>query len=696
MNTTAERIIQVISPPASVIELLVVGCPTDDANLYAQTLRNSGMAVRLSTVDTQDALDEFLKSSEADIVLVNCDAEEVDFTTAIRQIRRQFPTASFILLSDDPAGELFFAAETGAQDIIERRDHAHLIYAVHREQQNILTRKELLETRATAEEIRQRWHLLTEEIEEPVAYVQEGIHLVANPAYVSLFGYDDADEMEGLPFMDLIAPDDRLKFKPVLRMLEKQKIPKDTRVDCLTSEGNVVSVEMRFALTHMDGEPATQVIARDLSMSNLTLDELAHYDLDTKLYNRHFFQEELEKRYNTAKKHGQMLSLLLFDLTNYSELTEKNGNDPANKLLVDLAQMIKESTYESDLLARFGEHQFALACTPSTNAKALAKKLIKKATQLGAELSMEPRLAVGLAYSNAPATENASELLHNAQVAANHALESGKSMVLFDESLVIALSAAQELNQKLVRLINRALEEKDLFVPFYQPLVSLQGNSREHYVVFLRLRNEDGELMLPEEFIPEAEKAGRMADIDRWTIRRAIQELAGHRATGHRINFLINLSGEAITDDSLLLWICDCLREFKAKGAWLTFVVSQQDVIRHLDAMEQLADGLRKINCHIALSHVAYDQESLNLAKHLSVDLVYFPTDTAANISRDKKYLDILKEYHDQLQQAGIKTVVTWIEEAAQLALLWNVGVDYTQGNFIQEPVDSIVYDAEL
>jgi len=144
MSTNAERIIQIVTPLSDVVELLVLGCSIDDANIYSQTLRNSGMAVHLNTAYTPDELDVLMKSVDADVVLVNCDAEEIDFTTAIRQIREISPLAAFILLSDDPGEELFFAAETSAQDIIERHDYAHLIYVVNREQQNMVMKKKLL------------------------------------------------------------------------------------------------------------------------------------------------------------------------------------------------------------------------------------------------------------------------------------------------------------------------------------------------------------------------------------------------------------------------------------------------------------------------------------------------------------------------------------------------------------------------
>ena len=699
MNTTAERIIQIVTPLSDVVELLVLGCPADDANVYAQTLRNSGMAIHLSTANTQEALDELLESVHADVVLVNCDAEEIDFTTAIRQIRRQSPMAAFILLSDNPSKDLFFAAETSAQDIIERHDHAHLIYTVNREQQNMITKRQLLEAKKESEEATQRWSLLTESSKEAIAYVHEGMHVHANTTYPSLFGYKDSKEVEGLPFMDLIASEDRLKFKPVLRMLEKKHTAESIEINCVTNDGKTLTVEMSFAPTRMDGESCTQVIVRDRAARmgyRQRLEDLAHYDMDTGLFNRNYFFEKLEESLQQAMSEEKRLGLLSFSITNLKDIRTEAGMDPGDQVLKETARLLNEATYESDLLARFGEHEFTLLCTPNTDAKSVAHKLLEKLNQHDFNVSPVPKFVVGLAFSDTPPIHSAHDLLHHATLAWKRALEKKEELILFDENITEFTTGASNIDETLVQLIDEALEQDTRFVPAYQPMVSLHGNSREDYSIYLRLRDNNDKLLQPSEFMPEAFKAERMAEIDRWLIRCAIREVAEHRQKGHRINFLVSLSSAGITDDSLLLWICDCLREFKAKGAWLTFVVSQEEMTCHLEQMEQLAEGLKQINCRIAMNHFSFEQEAVNLSKHLSLDMVCFETDTARNIARDKEHRELLGSYNEQLQKEGIKTVVTHIKEAAQLALLWNIGVNYIQGNFIQEPVDSIVYDAEL
>ena len=700
MSTNAERIIQIVTPLSDIVELLVLGCSIDDANIYSQTLRNSGMAVHLNTAYTPDELDSLVQDLDADVVLVNTDAEEIDFTTAIRQIREVSPLAAFILLSDDPSEELFFAAETRAQDIIERNDHAHLIYVVNREQQNMITKKKLLAVTQELKETKQRYETLTETARDAIAYIHQGMHVYANPAYVSLFGFSNADELEGLPFMDLIASNDRLKFKPVLRKLDEEHTADQVEITCVTNEGKDLSVTMEFAPSTIDGEDCTQVIIRiqapDMDIEQ-RLAELANYDTDTGLHNRKYFNETLELQFAEARETGQRLSMILLNIGNFPDIRTQFGQDASETVLKEVTRILNETTYDTDLVSRFGEHEFAILCTPGTDAESLANRLSNVLDEHSFEedgAAFSPLFVFGISHSDAPPANSATDLISHAVKAWKQGLANDTSIIAFEQGGQ-PVAEQNTGDESVVQLIDQALSN-DRFHLVYQPVVSLHGNSREDYAVYVRMLDEEDQQIPPEEFMEDAIRSERMAEIDRWVIRNAIREVASHRANGHKLNFMITLSAAGIEDDSLLLWICDCLREFKAKGAWLAFAVAHNDVIAHLEKMEQLAEGLRKINCRITLTHFPFEQEAVNVVRHLNSDMVCFTPEISGLLSQDKEQQELLKDYNDQLHKEKVKTIVTYIEEAAQLTLLWNVGVDFIQGNFIQKPVDTIIYDAEL
>lgn len=699
MNTSAERITQTIATAPSTLELLVLGCLEDDANAYAKVLRNSGMVIHLSIAGNPDELEELLQDLHSDMVLVDCDAEELDFTTAISQVREICPLASFILLSESPAEQLFFAAETRAQDIIIKNDHAHLIYVVSREQINLHTRKELESVSRSLHETKERCKVLTENSAEAIAYIHQGMHVYANPAYARLFGFREAWDLDSLPIMDLVAADKRLIFKAILRKLDQGQSVDNIKIDCVTDTGDTFAATMEFSAASIEGEACTQIKLSDESSDEdlqQRILELTNFDPDTGLRNRKYFMEQLEESTSRFRQNKQQISLLLISIIGYNAIKTEHGIQASENILKDSTRIISDITYETDIVSRFGEHEFAILCTPETDAISLAKRLIAALQNHIFKASnhlLTPDFNIGIAHSDSPPVSGALDFINHANIALTQARDAGDLIGEYNEKSTPG-NAPGSPEGSVLQLIDDALKN-ERFELVYQPVVSLHGNSREDYAVFVRMLDANNNRLMPAEFMQEAEQTGRMAEIDRWVIRHAIREVASHRSQEQKLNFLINISSAGLRDDSLLLWICDCLREFKAKGAWLTFQLRQQDILKNLDAVEQLVDGLKKINCRIAASHFPCEQEAITLIQHIAFDMVIFAPDVVSNIAKDKDQAALLKNYNDQVQIKGVKTVITTVERADQLAILWHVGVDFIQGNFIQEPTSTITYDFE-
>ena len=184
-----------------------------------------------------------------------------------------------------------------------------------------------------------------------------------------------------------------------------------------------------------------------------------------------------------------------------------------------------------------------------------------------------------------------------------------------------------------------------------------------------------------------------MVDIDRWIIRHAIAELSSQRKAGRKVNFFINLSADALKDEGLLLWICDCLREFEAKGPWTTFQISEKNVRNNIIAARQLSTGLQKIKCSLAIDHFGINPEPEKLLKSLPVNYIKFAPDFMHNLASNQKKQDTLNSVNKLAHTFDIKTVATGVEDASSLAILWTIGVNYIRGYFLQEPSRSLDYD---
>lgn len=698
MAVTVDSVFQSLDSADTPIEMLVLGCGLNEGNAIANALRNSGQAVHVKSASNMDTLKQLLETEPCDLVIVNSDSVTLPYAAAIEEVRDQNPAAAIILVSRQPSELLNFAIEQDIRDLLHADDSARLAFAVRREHSTLLLRHQLVRLQRDLHASENRCNTLIGGSHEAIAYIAEGIHLHANPVYASMFGYASEDELDGLPIMDLIAEDARDAFRKNLRHFDNKHASVEM-VKCRTRAGDTVNVRMEFTPAQLDGEDCTQIIAQDESQQRALqarIDELTNRDQHTGLFNRNAFVERLEGLMGAPDKsrHGGLVQV---SIANFHDIRDDVGVTAADQVLQLTAETLTRCGEQAHTIARFGEHDFILLmlgdhATTATGEKCLASL---KSTDFSSITRIPPAFSVGVTRCQPNADISAHEMLTRSYRATKRAssAESNK-LIVYNEQLSPDEDEQERLDTDMVALIDGALEN-DRFRLHYQPIVSLQGDTRENYSVLLRLMDDNDNELSPEDFLPQAERADRMAELDRWVIRSAISELVRLRSRGNKVNFYIILSRAAIEDDSILLWICDCLREFKAKGAWLVFQFKEHELRSTLKPAHRLMDGLKKINCLIAIDHFQATANSRNLLRHLPIDVVRLSPQFMTNLASDPEHRNKLKALNVELQQLGVKTVATGVEDANSVAALWTIGVNYIQGYFLQEPSSEITLEFE-
>ena len=242
-------------------------------------------------------------------------------------------------------------------------------------------------------------------------------------------------------------------------------------------------------------------------------------------------------------------------------------------------------------------------------------------------------------------------------------------------------------------LLQDSLASNRLVLQF-QPIVSLRGDAREHYEALVRLPSPAVGELLPADFFGPARASGLMVALDHWVIRHAIRRLAHERATNRRIHLFIPLSVETLADERVLLAICDELRDAQAAGDWLTFQLRPADIRAHPARTRQLVTGLRQIRCRLALDRYDDEASSRELVQALAVDFAKLPPEVTRSLHDDPDRLERARSVVMGLEQRGVKSVATGVEDSQTLAYLWTLGIDYAQGFFLQEPMEAITYDS--
>jgi EAL domain-containing protein (putative c-di-GMP-specific phosphodiesterase class I)/GGDEF domain-containing protein len=249
--------------------------------------------------------------------------------------------------------------------------------------------------------------------------------------------------------------------------------------------------------------------------------------------------------------------------------------------------------------------------------------------------------------------------------------------------------SAKDGDNLMTNVIQSALENDRLML-VYQPIISLMGDNEENYSVLVRLFDDSDNLIEAKDFIGVAIRSGMIVHIDKWAIRHAFKVMSEHRSTEREFHFFINLAEDSFRDPTVMIWILDCLRQFELSGDRFTFVIQEELVEGNLSNLNRVVDALRKTRCRIAVNHFGASQNPEMLLQGLPLDFVMLLPMFAQGLADDANKQQRLVSLAKLAREFNVKTVVTGVEDARSLTILWTAGVDYVQGNFLQRPSPSL------
>ena len=350
---------------------------------------------------------------------------------------------------------------------------------------------------------------------DAITYVHDGMHIYANQAYVELFGYADFDDLEGMPLMDMVISNDRAELKSFLKNYASGNSDSNefSCSGCRDDESEFETT-LLFSSARYDGEPCTQILIRTQTESAQAATLVAsQQDVLTGLQTPAGFQDNVEKAIKQANQNQHRFTAFYIQLDNFIPLKNKLGAT-TNLVLGDVAKSLKQAAINPAQLARIDEFNFALLTPDMEPQAAIAhgEKLCQAISANHYNISnedIEITASVGIAIINEN-TESPGAIINKAKEAANFVRQnqSGNGAHLHSSDEQDAAHSEQVTN-----LLRQALEKR-LFKLVFQPIVSLRGDSGEHYEALLRMPDEDGNDISPSEFMQAAADNGLTREID--------------------------------------------------------------------------------------------------------------------------------------------------------------------------------------
>jgi len=436
--------------------------------------------------------------------------------------------------------------------------------------------------------------------------------------------------------------------------------------------------------------------ARDITKQKAYETQLsyqAEHDSLTGLYNRHYFQQELERVIARVARSGAVSALLYIDLDQFKYVNDTLGHAAGDQLLLEVTELLQNHVRDGDLLARFGGDEFTLLLynIEKDDARPIAEKMrqmFENFKFFSAKNTFNITSSIGVSIID-NSSVSADETLSQADLACNLAKAHGRNRVYtYNPEDKDKLGMAEDMGWA-ARV--REVLDNDRFQIVYQPIVSINDGQIYSYEVLIRMPFDNGQTILPGGFMPAAERFGLIHNIDRWMVAHSIRNLAQMHKQGQQVHFAINLSGRAFEDHQLLPLIRNAIKESGLNPGWLTFEITETAAIANLSAATNFIESLRGIGCKFALDDFGSGFCSFTYLKHLPVDILKIDGSFVQSLPSAPVDQAMVKSMNQVAHALGKQTIAESVENVETLNLLKELGVDYAQGHYLGRPSAKII-----
>ncbi len=416
--------------------------------------------------------------------------------------------------------------------------------------------------------------------------------------------------------------------------------------------------------------------------------KMATEDPLTGLKNRKIFHSDLEHKIDSAKRHGFPVALFYLDLDQFKIINDSSNHATGDRLLIQVTQQLKKSLRISDMLFRTGGDEFAIIMQShdTNDIKIAAAKINQNLSELEYQFNgklYKVSISIGIAiYPEHGKTID--DLLTNADLAMYRAKEQGGGQYhIF--SIDVKYQTLLTQNHYWRECIEQALMQNH-FILFYQPILDIEKNKISHYECLIRMRNEDGGLIMPDEFISIAEELGIINKIDRWVIKAAINKHIELKQQGKHYKMSINLSGLSFNCTSIFETIAEQLNNDEVSPEQIMFEITETSAVSNFLAAQSLIQKIKNLGCTLALDDFGVGFSSFYYLKHLPVDYVKIDGVFIRQVDKNNEDKIFVKALTEVSQALGKKVIAEFVENETILEILKDFGIEYAQGYFIGKP----------
>ena len=414
----------------------------------------------------------------------------------------------------------------------------------------------------------------------------------------------------------------------------------------------------------------------------------ASHDALTGLINRREFDNRLHAALLSAQRGEGSYVLLYIDLDQFKVVNDTCGHQAGDRLLRDVTGLLQTRVRASDTIARLGGDEFGVlleGCTldQATRIADGVRQAIRDFRFVWGASTLSVGASIGIVQIR-PDTQNVANVMSAADVACYAAKDAGRNRIHVYEADGVA---HRHREMQWVSRLTRAAEERRLEL-YFQPIVTLGAPAeRPFHELTVRLRDDQGALVPPNEFIPAAERYNVMSVIDRWVVGQAIEMLRERQRRNAPLPLLaVNLSGTSLNEQSFVDFVQQSVSDPQIASA-LCFEITETAAVTSLSNARFVMSELKRRGCRFSLDDFGTGVSSFVYLKTLPVDFLKIDGQFISHVAQDPVSRSMVEAIGKVGRALGIATVAECVETEAVLAELKRIGIDYAQGFFLAHPL---------
>jgi diguanylate cyclase (GGDEF)-like protein/PAS domain S-box-containing protein len=679
------------------VPLIVLSSARDPVETINSILRRAGHAVHCTWIPSLRDLGDALTQLNPELLLY-CEGAPGEDLTQVAAVRDQCAPMVPLLVVAETVDEARIAEAIiqGARDVVSLSHPARLQAVMSRELRAFRLERALENTLRSARDARKQLETVLQRSNDAIVQVQEGIVVDANPSWLELFGFADSSALIGQPIMDLFEEASHAALKGALAACLQGRWSDHTlKVTAVLADGTSLPIEVVLALGDHEGEPCVRMVMpaqkRNEEALAQDLEDAVRRDPSTGLLYRRPLLEALAERLATPATAG-VRYFALVKPDKFATIERDVGALASEEFLIEFANVLKSHLSPKDLAGRFGGVSFLVLLERGNerDVEAWTEQLIAKTARNVVRIkdkTLSVTCTVGLSVVP-PKNPNIDATIADAADACRKGQERGGNQAVTSDRADTD-ARVQSYDQVWVRHIKSALME-NRFRLVQQPVASLQGEDPGMFDVLVRMIDPNGKEVLPAEFMAAAERNDLLKNIDRWVVG-ASMSFAAQRKPGC---LFVRLSRETVKDGSFLDWLDNHIRATRADPARLCFQIPENIAATHLPQATNLGASLRQRGFRFALEAFGSGRDPLGLLGSVPLDFVKIDGALVQNLAGAPELQERVRNLVEEASKRRIETIAERVENANTMAVLWQLGVQYIQGYFVNAP-EEVVLRAE-